>query len=60
LARSWNAAPASYADYVRQHDFRPAGITATDIRVYKPSQIPGMARGYVLVGRDGEPVPPGP
>jgi CubicO group peptidase (beta-lactamase class C family) len=48
-----------YADYVREHVFWPAGMTATDIRVYKPSQIPGMARGYMLVGQDGQPVQPG-
>jgi CubicO group peptidase (beta-lactamase class C family) len=49
----------AYADYVRQHIFRPAGMTATDIRVYKPSQIPGMAHGYALVGKDGQPLPSG-
>jgi CubicO group peptidase (beta-lactamase class C family) len=49
-----------YADYVRQRIFRPAGMTATDIRVYKPSDIPGMAHGYALVGQDGQPVRPGP
>jgi hypothetical protein len=35
-------------------------MTATGIGVYEPSQIPGMARGYVLVGQDGQPVSPGP
>jgi CubicO group peptidase (beta-lactamase class C family) len=45
-----------YADYVREHIFTPAGMTATDIRVYEPSQIPGMAHGYMLVGQDGQPV----
>jgi CubicO group peptidase (beta-lactamase class C family) len=49
-----------YADYVREHIFEPAGMTDTDIRVYKPSQIPGMARGYALVGQDGQLLPPGP
>jgi CubicO group peptidase (beta-lactamase class C family) len=49
----------AYADYVRQHIFRPAGMTATDIGVYKPSQIPGMAHGYALVGKDGQPLPSG-
>jgi CubicO group peptidase (beta-lactamase class C family) len=48
-----------YADYVRQHIFQPAGMTATDIRVYKPGQIPGMAHGYALVGQDGQPLPSG-
>jgi CubicO group peptidase (beta-lactamase class C family) len=48
-----------YADYVREHIFTPAGMTATDVGVYRPSQIPGMARGYMLVDRDGRPVRPG-
>jgi CubicO group peptidase (beta-lactamase class C family) len=49
-----------YADYIREHIFKPAGMTDTDIRVYKPSEIPGMAHGYMLVGQDGQPLPPGP
>jgi CubicO group peptidase (beta-lactamase class C family) len=49
-----------YADYVREHVFEPAGMTATDIGVYRPSEIPGMARGYMLVGQDGQALPPGP
>ncbi len=49
-----------YADYVREHIFKPAGMTDTDIRVYKPSEIPGMAHGYMLVGEDGQPLPSGP
>jgi CubicO group peptidase (beta-lactamase class C family) len=48
-----------YADYVREHVFTPAGMAASDVGVYRPSQIPGMARGYMLVGKDGRPVPPG-
>ena len=48
-----------YADYVRQHVFTPAGMTDTAIRVYQPSQIPGMARGYTLVGQDGQPLQSG-
>jgi CubicO group peptidase (beta-lactamase class C family) len=49
-----------YADYVREHVFERAGMTDTDIGVYRPSDIPGMARGYMLVGQDGRPVPPAP
>jgi CubicO group peptidase (beta-lactamase class C family) len=49
-----------YADYVRGHIFQPAGMADTDIGVYKPSQIPGMKRGYMLVGQDGQPLPSGP
>jgi CubicO group peptidase (beta-lactamase class C family) len=48
-----------YADYVREHIFQPAGMTATGIGVYRPSQIPGMAHGYTLVGQDGQPLPSG-
>jgi CubicO group peptidase (beta-lactamase class C family) len=43
-----------YADYVRQHIFKPAGMTDTDIRVYSPAEVPRMAHGYV-VGDDGQP-----
>lgn len=48
-----------YADYIREHVFKRAGMTDTDIRVYRPSQIPGMAHGYMLVGQDGQPLQPG-
>jgi CubicO group peptidase (beta-lactamase class C family) len=37
-----------YDDYVHEHVFRPAGMTHTDVRVYEPREIPGMAQGYVL------------
>jgi CubicO group peptidase (beta-lactamase class C family) len=50
----------SYADYVHEHIFKPADMTATAIRVYKPSEIPDMAHGYMRVGPDGQPLPPGP
>jgi CubicO group peptidase (beta-lactamase class C family) len=49
-----------YADHVRRNVCQPAGMTDTDIGVYRPSQIPGMARGYMLVGQDGRPLRPGP
>jgi CubicO group peptidase (beta-lactamase class C family) len=48
-----------YADYVREHIFTPAGMTATDLGAYRPGQIPGMARGYMRVDRDGRPMRPG-
>ena len=46
-------AGVSYADYVRQHVFEPAGMTDTDVRVYRPAEIPRMAHGYLL-GNDGQ------
>ena len=49
-----------YADYIRQQIFTPAAMTDTDIGVYRPSQIPGMAHGYALIGQDGQPTRPGP
>ena len=42
-----------YADYVRRHIFKPAGMTDTDIRVYKPAEVPRMAHGYGS-GDDGQ------
>ncbi len=50
----------SYDDYVHERIFEPAGMTDTDVRTYKPSNVPGMAHGYLLIGQDGRPVPPGP
>jgi CubicO group peptidase (beta-lactamase class C family) len=50
----------SYAHYVHEHIFEPTGMTGTAIRVYKPSEIPDMAHGYMRVGPDGRPLPPGP
>ena len=46
----------SYDDYVRQHIFEPAGMTDTDVTVYKPGRVPGMAHGYMLVGANGQPL----
>jgi CubicO group peptidase (beta-lactamase class C family) len=52
----------SYRDYVHDHVFRPAGMADTDIRVYKPDEIPRMAHPYALVDQGGTPEmpPPGP
>lgn len=52
----------SYADYVHEHIFKPAGMTDTAIRAYKPGEIPNMAHGYMRVGQNGEPLfgQPGP
>jgi CubicO group peptidase (beta-lactamase class C family) len=50
-----------YADYIRRHIFGPAGMTDTEIRVYKPDQVPGMAHGYALTQPPGPgPAPTGP
>lgn len=40
----------SYATYLRQHIFGPAGMTHTGYRVYTPADVPGMAHGYALTG----------
>jgi len=50
----------SYDDFVHEHIFKPAGMTDTDVRAYKPIEIPDMAHGYMLVGQNGQPLPPGP
>ena len=50
------ASGQSYDDYVRQHIFEPAGMRDTDVTVYKPSQVSGMAHGYMLVGPNGQPL----
>jgi len=47
----------SYASYIRQHIFKPAGMTHTDLRVYVPARVPGMAHGYTLVEPNGQPLP---
>lgn len=49
----------SYADHMRRQVFTPAGMTDTDVRPYKPVDVPNMAHGYALVGADGKLLPPG-
>lgn len=49
----------SYADYVREHIFEPAGMTDTEVRNYRPNEIDGMAYGYMSVDANGDPLPPG-
>jgi CubicO group peptidase (beta-lactamase class C family) len=39
-----------YAAHIHEHVFTPAGMTDTDIRVYRPADVPGMAHGYALMG----------
>lgn len=48
-----------YAAYLRQHVFKPAGMTHTDVSVYTPVRVPGMAHGYMLIAADGGPVSTG-
>jgi CubicO group peptidase (beta-lactamase class C family) len=51
---------AAYADHVRERVLAPAGMSHTEIRPYRPAEVPGMAHGYMLTGADGRPLPPGP
>jgi CubicO group peptidase (beta-lactamase class C family) len=43
----------SYDGYLRQHIFRPAGMTHTAVAVYTPARVPGMAHGYALASPAG-------
>lgn len=36
----------SYAAYIQQHIFTPAGMHDTEINAYKPAEVAGMAHGY--------------
>jgi CubicO group peptidase (beta-lactamase class C family) len=49
-----------YAEHVRERVFGPAGMTATEVRSYRPADVAGMAHPYALFGLDGQPVAPGP
>lgn len=49
----------SYGEYLDEHIFKPAGMTQTDVSVYTPAHVPGMAHGYILVGDNGQPLSPG-
>lgn len=40
----------SYGTYLRQHIFDPAGMTDTEVSVYTPARVPGMAHGYASGG----------
>lgn len=50
----------SYDSYLHQHIFIPAGMTHTDVTVYTPAHVPGMAHGYQLSGLGGAPAQAGP
>ena len=49
----------SYDNYLRQHIFAPAGMIHTDVTVYTPAHVPGMAHGYTLASQNGRPLPAG-
>jgi CubicO group peptidase (beta-lactamase class C family) len=53
-----NIVGQAYAAHLRQHVFAPAGMTDTDVRTYRPVDVPGMAHPYALLGPDGQPVGP--
>jgi CubicO group peptidase (beta-lactamase class C family) len=41
-----------YTDHVRAHVLQRAAMTGTEIRIYKPADVPGMAHGYLPEGQD--------
>ncbi|WP_165977112.1 serine hydrolase domain-containing protein [Nonomuraea diastatica] len=41
-----------YGDYLSKHVFKPARMTATAIRAYRPADVPGMAHPYAESGED--------
>jgi CubicO group peptidase (beta-lactamase class C family) len=45
-----NVTGQTYGTYVRDHVLRPAGMTDTNLSVYTPAGVPGMAHGYALNG----------
>jgi CubicO group peptidase (beta-lactamase class C family) len=49
-----------YVEHVRDRVFGPAGMVDTDVRTYRPADVPGMAHPHTLVGPDGLPVKAGP
>ncbi|HET9141407.1 serine hydrolase domain-containing protein [Actinophytocola sp.] len=51
---------APYADRIQERVLAPAGMTETRLHPYRAAEIPDMAHGYVFVGADGRPLPPGP
>lgn len=40
----------SYAGYLQAHIFGPAGMTHTELGVYTPARVRGMAHGYAVAG----------
>jgi CubicO group peptidase (beta-lactamase class C family) len=49
-----------YVEHVRDRVFGPAGMVDTDVRSYRPADVPGMAHPHTLIGPDGQPVKAGP
>ena len=50
------ASGQSYYDYVKQHIFKPAGMTNTD-SYERDSSVPGLAIGYMRMNDQGRPDP---
>jgi CubicO group peptidase (beta-lactamase class C family) len=57
-----NLSGSLYDDYLHEHVFGPAGMVDTDVRVYQPADVAGMAHGHMLVDAQGHPIttPPAP
>lgn len=57
------ASGTEYPSYIHSRVFAQAGMSDTDIRVYRPADVPGMAHGYELDDASGRPdqsPPPAP
>ncbi|WP_370374331.1 serine hydrolase domain-containing protein [Catenulispora sp. GP43] len=53
-----HASGAEYPSYVHDHVFTPAGMSNTEVRVYRPADVQGMAHGYAFIDESGRPTTP--